>query len=89
MNNGLIHYVSLALFGLAIALTNAVELYKEVDIFSTLMFTGGITISLTALKPILNGDYKNFESKGRWSYLIALGALLMILGAAIRITNIT
>lgn len=88
MNDGLIHYSSLTLFGIAIALTNAVELYKQIDVFSTLMFTGGIMISLTALKPILNEEYKNFEPKGNWSYLIAFGALLMILGALIRIINI-
>lgn len=87
MDKGLLHYGSLALLGIGLALSNILEAFKSMDVFSTLMVVGGLAISASALRPIVYGDYRDFEPKSKWSYLIALGALLMITGAALRITT--
>lgn len=87
MDRGLLHYGSLALLGVGLALSNILEAFKSMDVFSILMVAGGLALSASALRPILNGDYKDFEPNSNWSYLIALGALLMITGAALRITT--
>ncbi|MFB6208706.1 MAG: hypothetical protein ABEJ56_01055 [Candidatus Nanohaloarchaea archaeon] len=88
MDKGLLHYGSLAFLGAGLALSNVLEAFKSMDVFSILMVAGGLAISASALRPILNGDYKDFEPNSDWSYLIVLGALLMITGAALRITTI-
>ncbi|MFQ3275244.1 MAG: hypothetical protein ACI9LV_000236 [Candidatus Nanohaloarchaea archaeon] len=88
MDEGLLHHASLALFGVGISLSNAVNAYRSLDIFSVLMVLGGIGLAVTAGRPIINGDYKDYEGyKGNWTYFLAAGALMMIAGAALRIIN--
>ena len=86
MDEGLLHHVSLTLFGVGISLSNALSAYRSLDVFSVLMVLGGIGLAVAAGLPILNGDYKDYEGyKGNWTYLLTVGALMMIAGAALRI----
>lgn len=86
MEEGLLHHLSLTLFGVGISLSNAVNAYRGLDIFSVLMVLGGIGLAVAAGRPIINGDYKDYEGyKGNWTYLLAAGALTMIAGAVLRI----
>lgn len=86
MDKNLLHHLSLTLFGVGISLSNAVNAYRSLDIFSVLMVLGGIGLALAAGRPIINGSYKNYEGyKGNWTYLLAVGALLMIAGAIIQL----
>lgn len=86
MDKGLLHHLSLTLFGVGISLSNAVNAYRGLDIFSVLMVLGGLGLAVTAGRPIINGEYEDYEGyKGNWTYLLAAGALMMIAGAALRI----
>jgi hypothetical protein len=86
MNKGLLHHLSLTLFGVGISLSNAVNAYRSLDLFSVLMVLGGIGLAVAAGRPILNEDYKDYEGyRGNWTYLLAAGALMMIAGALLRI----
>jgi hypothetical protein len=86
MDKELLYHASLALFGVGISLSNAVNAYRSLDVFSVLMVLGGIGLAGAAGLPILKGDYKNYEGyKGNWTYLLAAGALMMIAGAVLRI----
>lgn len=85
MDEGLLHHLSLTLFGVGISLSNAVNAYRSLDVFSVLMVLGGIGLAAAAGRPILNQDYKDYEGKGNWTYILAAGALMMIAGAALRI----
>jgi hypothetical protein len=87
MNKGLLHHLSLTLFGVGISLSNAVNAYRSLDLFSVLMVLGGIGLAVAAGRPILNEDYKDYEGyRGNWTYLLAAGALMMIAGALLRIS---
>lgn len=89
MDEGLLHHASLALFGVGISLSNAVSAYRSLDAFSVLMVLGGIGLAVAAGRPIINGDYRDYEGyKGNWTYLLAAGALMMIAGAALRIITV-
>lgn len=86
MDEGLLHYLSLTLFGVAISLSNVVGAFRSLDLFSVLMVLGGIGLAIAAGRPIFNGDYKDYEGyKGNWTYLLAAGALMMIAGAVLQI----
>jgi hypothetical protein len=90
MDQGLIHHLSLTLFGVGIFLSNAVNFYRNPDTFSVLMTVGGIGLALAAGRPVINGDCKNYEGyKGNWTYLLAVGALMMIAGAILQILTLT
>lgn len=53
------------------------------------MTTGGIDLSIAALRPVMNGDYKDFDAQSKWSYLLALGALMAVAGATLQLlTNV-
>lgn len=88
MDKGLLHHLSLTLFGIGISLSNAVNAYRSLDTFSVLMVLGGIGLALAAGRPILNGEYKDYEGKGNWTYLLTAGALTMLAGAFLRILHI-
>lgn len=87
MDKGILHYGSLVLFGIGLTLSNLLSVLRNTDMFSILMVAGGIGISIAALRPILNGSYKDFEVESNWNYILALGALMMIAGAALQIVN--
>lgn len=89
MDKGLLHHLSLTLFGVGISLSNSVNAYRGLEIFSVLMVLGGIGLAIAAGRPIVNGNYKNYEGyKGNWTYLLAAGALMMIAGAVFQITTV-
>ena len=89
MDKGLLHHLSLTLFGVGISLSNAVNAYRSLDVFSILMILGGIGLAVAAGRPILNEDYKDYKGyKGNWTYLLAAGALMMSLGALLRVSTI-
>ncbi|MBC5793563.1 MAG: hypothetical protein H8Z69_06060 [Nanohaloarchaea archaeon] len=89
MDKGLLHHLSLTLFGVGISLSNAISAYRSLDAFSVLMVLGGIGLAVAAGRPVLNGDYQDYEVyKGNWTYLLAAGALMMIAGAALRIITL-
>lgn len=88
MDEGLLHHLSLTLFGVGISLSNAFNAYNSLDIFSVLMVLGGIGLAVVAGRAIVNGDYKDYEGyKGNWTYLLAVGALMMIIGAVLQIVT--
>lgn len=88
MDKGLLHHLSLTLFGVGISLSNAVNAYRSFDIFSVLMVLGGIGLAVAAGRPVLNGEYRDYEGKGNWTYLMAAGALMMIAGAVLQIITV-
>lgn len=52
------------------------------------MVLGGVGLAVTAGKPVVNGDYKDYEGyKGNWTYLLAAGAFMMILGSLMSIST--
>lgn len=85
MNNNLVYHLSLTFFGVAISLSNSVEVLRSPNSFSAIMAMGGIGLAAAALRPVLNGDYREHESNGNWTYLLAFGALMMMAGAGLQL----
>lgn len=85
MNNGLLYYGSLAVFGIGIAASNAIDWFDGRDVFSAVMVVAGIGLAVAAGGSIAKGNYRKFSPKDIWTYLIATGALLVTAGVVLRI----
>ena len=83
-----IYYGSLALFGVSLTVSNAVEAAEGMDIFSGVMIVAGVSLAGLASKSLLNGDYKDLKVEARWAYFLAVGASLMMLGSLIQAASL-
>lgn len=85
MDNSLLYYGSLTLFGIGIAASNAIDWFGGQDLFSAVMVVGGIGLAVAASGSIVNGSYKEHTPKKVWTYLLATGSLLVIAGVLLRV----